>query len=173
MAEECRVKLPSRVPSRISVPSLFSHRDEFVTPFDRVFNDIFGDLFPSTASELGMDIISKGAYPKVNVLDSNESVVIEAEIPGLAKEQVSVEVDHNENVLTIWGEKRAEKENKREGVYLFRELKQSAFSRSFQLNENLDLENIAAKFENGMLELVIPKKVPKEVEKKVQKVEIK
>jgi HSP20 family protein len=153
-----------------SFPSLFSHKDQIVTSFDRVFNDIFGEIFPESSKELGMDLFSKGAYPKVNVIDEEKETIIEAEISGLSKDQVKVEIDGA--VLTIRGEKKVENKGGKDKTYLYRELKQSSFSRSFQFNENSDLENIKAKFENGLLTLTIPKKVPEPKEKNVKTITI-
>lgn len=141
-------------------PSLFSHRDEFVTSFDRLFNDIFTQVFPESTKELGIDLFSKGAYPKVNVIDEESKVTIEAEVPGLTKDQLVVDINNKENVLTIKGNKRVDNAGDKQGTYVYRELKQSSFARSFQLNDNLDTDNIKAKFENGMLTLTLPKKVP-------------
>lgn len=139
------------------VPSVF--RDEFLTSMDRVFDSVFEEMFPQTTKEcLGDDPFTRGAYPKVDVRDEDKQVVIEAEVPGLKKEQVSVEVRHD--VLTIKGERRDGKSEEKKGVYSHRELKRSSFSRSFVLKDNLDSDNINAKFENGILEIVIPKKIP-------------
>lgn len=153
-----------------SIPSLFSHRDEFVTSFDRVFNDLFEEMFPSSTKELGVGLFTKGAYPKVNVVDEDTQVVIEAEVPGLTKDQVSIEVQ--DGILTIRGGKQQTEQRDRPGKYIHRELKQSTFARSFQLNENLDVDKITAKFESGILVLQLPKKV---IEKKpeVKRIDIK
>jgi HSP20 family protein len=140
--------------------SLISHRDEFVTSFDRVFNQLFESVFPETSKELGVDLFSKGTYPKVNVIDAENEVIIEAEVPGMTKQNLVLDINHRDRILTIKGEKRKEEQNEKRGKFIYRELKQSSFQRSFQLNDNLDAEKIKAKFENGILELTIPKKVP-------------
>lgn len=146
-------------------------RDEFLTSMDRIFDSVFGEMFPQTTKEfLGVDPFSRGSYPKVDVRNEEKQVVIEAEIPGLKKEQVSVVVQ--DGVLTIKGDKRDEKTEDKKGVYLYRELKRSSFTRSFNLNDDLDAANIDAKFENGVLEVTIPKKLPLPPPS-VQKVEIK
>jgi HSP20 family protein len=152
------------------VPSLFSHRDEFVTSFDRLFNQIFEDVFPETTKELGVDLFSRGAYPKVNVADEDLQVVISAEVPGLTKDQVKVEVQND--VLTIRGEKRENVESTPKKKYIYKELKESSFSRSFQLYDNLDVDKIKAKFENGVLELTIPKKVSDTVKSQIKTVRV-
>lgn len=151
------------------VPSLFSHRDEFVTSFDRVFNQLFENVFPATTKELGVDLFSKGAYPKVNVLDEETQVLIQAEIPGLKKDQVKIDVQ--DGVLTIKGEKREIKDETKK-TYVYRELKQGSFVRSFTLHDNLDADKIDAKFENGVLEVVIPKKIPESKVSQIKTIEV-
>lgn len=140
------------------VPSLFNHRDEFLTSFDSFFGDIFEDMFPETTREFGIGLFSKGAYPKVDVLDSEDKMCLTAEIPGLTKSQVSIQVQ--DGVLTIKGEKQSDNKKEKPGTYIYQELKKSSFARSFQLNDNLDADKIDAKFENGVLEVVIPKRTP-------------
>lgn len=155
-----------------AVPSLFSHRDEFVTSFDRLFNQLFEEVFPQSTKELGVDLFSKGAYPKVNVLDEEKQYVLEAELPGISKDQVVVDINHVEKTVTIKGEKRTDEKKENKGTYLYRELKQSSFVRSFQFGDNSDLENVNGKFENGVLILTIPKKEPTLQETKVKRLKI-
>jgi HSP20 family protein len=159
---------------RYTSPSFLNlHRDEALSSLDRMFDHIFEDMFPSVSKEWGADLFSKGSYPKVNVLDQEDKVVIEAEIPGLTKEQVAVEVQ--DGFITIKGQKKTNtKDNSnKNNTYVYRELKRSEFSRSFQLNDNLDANKIDAKFENGMLEIIIPKKVVEPKIDEVKKIPIK
>lgn len=133
-----------------------THRDEFLTPFDSLFDDLLTEAFPSLSQNLGVGFFNKGSYPKVDVIDHKDNVTIEAEIPGLSKEDVSVELE--DNVLTISGNKQ---DTVNEGAtYIRRELKRSSFKRSFTLGENIDTSKIDAGFENGILTVLIPKKEP-------------
>ena len=145
-------------------------RDEWLTPFDRLFDDMLGSMFPTLAHDVGEDFFVKGSYPKVNVINNDTDVTIEAAIPGLDKEDVTVQV--TEGVLTIQGtsNQRADTENSQ---YVKREIKRSAFQRSFRLGENLDENNISGEYDNGILTLVIPKVVPTEEETIVKTVQIK
>ena len=122
------------------------------------------------AHDVGEDFFVKGSYPKVNVINNDTDVTIEAAIPGLDKEDVTVQV--TEGVLTIQGTRnqRADTENSQ---YVKREIKRSAFQRSFRLGENLDENNINGEYDNGILTLVIPKVVPTEEETIVKTVQIK
>ena len=136
------------------------NRDEFLTPFDRIFDELMLKTFPTFKEETGVSF-NQGAYPKVNVYEYDETVDIIAEIPGLSKEHVSVEVE--EDVLIISGDKHGFDSDG--GKCITRELKQSAFTRSFNLGEYLDGENVSAKFKDGMLSISIPKKEPEQPKK--------
>ena len=144
-------------------------RNEWLTPFDRLFDDMLGNMFPTVARDVGEHFFVKGAYPKVNVINNEDSVLIEAAIPGMQKEDVTVEV--SDGVLTIQGSsnQRSDVEN---GQYVKREIKRSAFQRSFRLGENLDETAIQGSCENGILCLTIPKVVPTTEERVVRKIEI-
>jgi len=147
------------------VPSLLN-RDEFLTPFSTLFDDFFNDSFDF----LGKDFFEKGTYPKVDVRDEDAQIVIEAEVPGLAKDQVSVELDNG--ILRIKGEKKDSDENKTK-TYVHKELKHSSFCRSFSIGDNIDSDKLVAKFENGLLEITLPKKVPDRKLVPVKQIEIK
>jgi HSP20 family protein len=101
----------------------------------------------------------KQSYPRVDVIDYNDRVEILAEIPGLAKDEVSVEVQ--ENVLTISGQKIKKIDDKEfAGKYIRRELKHSSFKRSFTLGDQIDKSTPQAKFENGLLRVTLSKVKP-------------
>jgi len=144
-------------------------RDEFLTPFDRLFDDFFKSSFPGLSKDFGEDFFSKGSYPKVNVIDNTDNIVIEAAVPGLNKENVLVEV--KENVLTIKAESNQDTavENSQ---FVKREIKRSAFQRSFNLGKNLDQEKIVGECENGILTLTIPKFIAAEEGKEIRKITI-
>ena len=131
-------------------------RDEFLAPFDRVFDEVFANHFPELTKELGVGFFEKQSYPRVDVVDYSDRVEILAEIPGLSKDEVSVEVQ--ENVLTISGQKVKKVDDKElTGKYIRRELKHSSFKRSFTLGEQIDKSEPQAKFENGLLTVTLSK----------------
>jgi len=102
-----------------------------------------------------------GYNPDVDIFETDMDLVIEAEVPGIAREDLKLNIE--DDILTLEGEKK--KENKDE-EYLYKESKEGRFSQSFSLPENADKDKIKAKFENGVLRIIIPKvKVlkPKEV----------
>ena len=136
------------------------NRDEFLTPFDKVFDELVSKTFPTFKEETGVSF-NKGAYPKVNIYEYDDQIGIIAEIPGLDKKNVSVDVE--ENVLIISGDKHGFDSNG--GKCITRELKQSAFTRSFNLGEYLDGSKVSAEFKDGMLSISIPKKEPEQPKK--------
>ena len=146
--------------TRILVNPKHLNRDEFLTPFDKIFDELMNKQFPSFQEEVGVSF-NKGAYPKVNVYEYDDKIGIVAEIPGLDKKNVSVEVE--EDVLIISGDKHGFDSDG--GKCITRELKQSAFTRSFNLGEYLDGSKVSAKFKDGMLSISIPKKEPEQPKK--------
>ena len=136
---------------------------EFMMPFDRLFDEFFNKAgIPGFQNKFGTDFFEKGSYPKVDILDEKDAIVIEAAVPGMSKDDIAVDV--HEGVLTISGDKRFTPDNEVKS-YIYRELKRSSFRRSWTLADHLDHTNISAKFENGMLFLRIPKLQPEEVSK--------
>ena len=152
---------------RIVVNPNHLNRDEFLTPFDKIFDELMSKQFPTFQDEVGVSF-NKGAYPKVNVYEYDDKVGIVAEIPGLDKKNVSVDVE--DQVLTISGDKHPDGFDTRGGKCITRELKQSSFKRSFNLGEYLDGKNVSANFKDGMLSIAIPKKEPEKPKKTFVKI---
>ena len=135
----------------------FIDRDEFITPFDRLFDQIIDKHYPEVTDQIGVKPYQGSAYPKVNVYEYDDKVGIVAEIPGLTKKQLNVEGE--DNVLTISGDKHGVWEEDGAKV-IRRELKASSFMRSFQLGELLDGDSVDANFKDGILSIEIPKIEP-------------
>ena len=135
----------------------FLDRDEFLTPFDKIFDAMFEEQFPEVVEKVGVTPYQGSAYPKVNVYEYDDKVGIVAEIPGLSKKQIKVEVE--DGVLTISGDKHSVWDDTKAKI-LRRELKQSSFKRSFTLGELLDGDEVSANFKDGVLSIEIPKRVP-------------
>jgi HSP20 family protein len=130
-------------------------REAFSSLFDvdRIFDEIFG---PEFAKSFGVEFFDKQAYPRIDVVDIGDSVSIEAEIPGLTKHDVSVDVENY--VLTIKGNKQLKSEADDEKTYIRREIKRSSFSRSLTLDEGYDVDKISADFDHGILKVNVPKR---------------
>lgn len=135
-------------------------RKEFLTPFDSLFDNVISKAFPDFSQQFGVEFFGNNSYPKVDAIDHDDKVTIEAEIPGLKKEEVAVELERN-RVLTISGQKQdtAEDASTR---YIRKELKRSSFKRSFRLGENLKVSAVKADFNNGVLNITIPKRKKEE-----------
>ena len=142
-------------------------RDSFLTPFDKMFDEIVGKSFPEINQQVGVNPFQGTAYPKVNVYEYEDKVGIVAEIPGLDKKQLNIEVE--EGVLTISGDKHGI--HKEDGAkVLRRELKASSFKRQFELGELLDGDSISANFKDGVLSISVPKIEPEKPKKHTVKI---
>ena len=142
-------------------------RDSFLTPFDKMFDTMVETQFPDVVKQVGVKPYQGSAYPKVNVYEYDDKVGIVAEIPGLDKKQLDVEVE--EGILTISGDKHGVWEEEGAKV-LRRELKASSFKRSFELGELLDGNNIKADFKDGILSVSVPKTEPQKPKKHTVKI---
>ena len=142
-------------------------RDSFLTPFDKMFDQMIESQFPDVVKSVGVKPYAGSAYPKVNVYEYDDKIGIVAEIPGLSKKQVNIEVE--DNVLTITGDKHKSEDGDGAKV-IRRELKHSSFKRSFQLGDQLDGDSVKAKFEDGILSINIPKTEPALPKKKFVKI---
>ena len=145
----------------------FFDRDSFLTPFDKMFDQMIETHFPNVVQQVGVKPYQGTAYPKVNVYEYEDKIGIIAEIPGLKKKQLNIEVE--DGVLTISGDKHGIEEQDGATV-LRRELKASSFKRSFELGEQLNSDSINANFNDGILSISIDKKEPEIPKKKFVKI---
>ncbi len=123
-------------------------RDVF-TLQDRM-NRFFSDaLFRNTAEGTTADWL-----PVVDIYEQGDSLVVQAELPGLRKDDVSVQVENS--VLTLQGERRQEKSVKSEQYHRL-ERSFGRFTRSFSLPSGIDTKNIRAEFRDGILKVTLPK----------------
>lgn len=93
--------------------------------------------------------------PRVNVAETDEEFRVEVAAPGMKREDFHVELDND--ILRIWSEVQDSNEEKKEN-YTRREFSYESFTRSFHLPNSVETEKIKAKYEDGLLRLVIPKK---------------
>ena len=145
----------------------FFDRDSFLTPFDKMFDQMIETHFPNVVQQVGVKPYQGTAYPKVNVYEYQDRIGIIAEIPGLKKKQLDIDVE--DGVLTISGDKHGIEEQEGATV-LRRELKSSSFKRSFQLGELLDESRVDANFNDGILSISIPKVEPEKPQKTYVKI---
>lgn len=148
-------------------------RDEFLAPFDRFFDEFFKINVPEFTQEFGSDFFANGSYPKVDIINYADKVVVEAEVPGLTKNDIHVEVIND--LLVISGVKqKTDNVEKNGGKIVHKELKHSSFRRSFTLTNNINKDEIDAKFENGVLTITLLKLKPiNDTSTQTKKIEIK
>ena len=106
--------------------------------------------------------------PKIDVVDTENSIDISAELPGMKSEDV--DVSFSEGLLTIKGEKKEEKEEKKKGYYVS-ERTYGSIQRSIHLPREVNTDKIEANFKDGVLKISVPK--TEEAKAKVKKIEIK
>ncbi|NOQ85825.1 MAG: Hsp20 family protein [Deltaproteobacteria bacterium] len=124
---------------------------ELSTPQERV-NRLFEETSPSTRKEEDPNL---GAfYPAVDINEGDKAITLKADLPGIKKEDVHIDV--NDGVITLRGERKFEKEDKRENYHRI-ERSYGSFHRSFTLPSTVDAEKIKAKYKDGILEVTLPK----------------
>ena len=120
---------------------------------------LFDDLFNRDLFNWGNQNFSdtNTTVPAVNIKETAENYEVEVAAPGMTKKDFKVELDGNS--LTISSEKSTEKEEKEDERYSRKEFSYQSFQRTFTLQkEVMDIDKIQAKYENGLLHLLIPKK---------------
>ena len=128
-----------------------------MVPFER-HEDNFFDVFDNFERKFfGNSSANLPAF-RTDVKDADDKFVLEAELPGFDKEDISLDV--KDGILTISAQHKEEKEDKDEkGQYIRRERRYGSFSRSFDIT-GIDEGSITAAYNNGILELNLPKAVP-------------
>jgi len=130
----------------------------------RRMNDVFDDV------QRGGIRFEVGDFsPRVDIADDEKALTINAELPGIAKDDVKITVN-GDNVLTIRGEKKRE-ETQEEKNYMRVERSYGSFTRSFALPDTVDSQNISASFTDGVLTISLAKREPakpKELEVTIQ-----
>ncbi len=136
--------------------------DEFFTGFERRAPSLFRSYEPGWL--LGG---RRGEMtPAVDVAEDDKAVTLTAELPGMKEEDVEVVL--RDDMLTVKGEKKSEREEKKENYHLT-ERRYGAFERTFRLPEAADADKIKAAIDDGVLTVTIPKKAEaRKAEKKIK-----
>jgi len=113
--------------------------------------------------------VQDGAWsPKVNIVENEKGYTISAELPGVSKDDI--DIDLKDNTLSIKGEKKVESKDEKEN-YIRVESSYGKFERSFNVSDDIDRNSVNASFKDGVLTLVLNKK--EESKPKQIKVEVK
>ena len=133
-----------------------------------ILDDFFGNEWVDKTSSTA---------PAVNVIETDKEYKVEIAAPGLTRDDFKIDINED-NELTVSMEKKVEKneESEKEGkkhTYLRREFSYSSFGQRMILPDNVNVDNIDAKMENGVLTIDIPKKTEEEKRKNMRQIDIK
>jgi len=160
-----------------SAASPFALMRQFAREMDNFFEDFGLDtgLHLPRFLRRGRRLFRRGAElatldwsPRVDVVERDGQLVIRADLPGLSKDDIKVEV--SDDAITIEGERKQEKKEEREGYY-YNECSYGSFYRAIPLPEGTDASKAAAEFCNGVLEVTVP--APSRAEPKAKRLEVK
>ena len=143
------------------------NNEKNLTPVEQLFNDFLNfrgfDLEPFGALDKAVAFA-----PKLDVVETDKEVKVTAELPGL--DQKDVEISIEDDLLTIRGEKKLEREEKNKNYYHY-ERSSGSFHRAIRLPAEVDDKSAAAEFKKGVLRITIPKKPESQTQKR--RIEIK
>ncbi|RLB09077.1 MAG: Hsp20/alpha crystallin family protein [Deltaproteobacteria bacterium] len=127
------------------VPRLKDDIDELFDKFIRNFSSSLPEIFGGEGE----------IWPSVDVLEDKKNIIVKAEIPGMSPSDFDISI--SDNILTIKGEKKQEKEEKDKNFYMM-ERQYGTFTRSITLPVEVNEEKVDASYKDGVLKIVIPKK---------------
>lgn len=136
-------------PSTQFLPKLAGTAGNVFAPIQREFDRLFDQLGNGWATLSEVELV-----PKMDIRDNKDSLEITVELPGIDRKDVTISVE--DDVLTVSGEKKSEKETKEEG-YRLNERSYGAFSRSVTLPRSIDAAKLKATMKHGVLKLTAPK----------------
>ncbi|KAI0721431.1 HSP20-like chaperone [Fomitopsis betulina] len=152
----------------MALSTFFNEPFYSLADFDRLFDDAFSARTGGQRNnrQLQQDSTQCSLRPRMDLHEDNQQNVVTAtfELPGLNKENVSIDV-HN-NVLVVTGESKVE-EKRDENGYAIRERRFGKFSRSIPLPQGIKEDAIRASMENGVLTVTFPKTAPEMAPKKI------
>jgi HSP20 family protein len=140
----------------VATATPFGFMRRFATDMERLFEEFEGFRFPSLFGReffpFTREFEHVGWVPEIEVLHDNGQFIVRADLPGLKKDDVKVEL--TDNVLTLSGERKKEKEEKREGYYRS-ERSYGSFYRQIPLPEGAKTDTAVAEFTDGVLEVTM------------------
>ncbi len=123
--------------------------DSLQGEMNRVFDQFFGG-----GGRSGNGVSSRRWVPAMDLVESEDHLVLRADLPGMSEEDINIEL--KDNVLTVSGERRADERHEGEGFYRV-ERAFGSFARALSLPEGINADQIEANFDRGVLEVRIPK----------------
>ena len=132
------------------------------------------DFMPTLFNELMDWNDTTYSTPRMNIMETKDNYKLELCIPGLTKEDVKLSIDAEGNLVVemVKESKNEKKENKEEMRYLRHEFSVEHFRQTVMLPEDIHKEQISAKVENGILDIVIPKVTVEEKKQAMQTIEV-
>jgi len=132
--------------------------------FPTLFNDLFENF------NYGMPVAANS--PQMNIIENQDEFKIEMSVPGLTKEDLTLNIDSDNDLVIEMVKKNNTEENNRKQQYLRREFTTAHFKEMLTLPDIVKTEEISAKVENGVLEVMLPKIKPEEKKKLTKTIEI-
>jgi len=137
---------------------------------NEMFNDLFRGMIPSSMISSPMmarvegppSLMSEMGFPMIDMYEKGDNLIVEAAVPGMKKEDVTVHVTPNS--ITISGESKSEEE-KEEGEVYRKEISFGSFSRTMSLPTEIKQDKIKANFKDGILKITLPMKEPSKTKK--------
>jgi HSP20 family protein len=136
-----------------------------INSLQQEMNRLFSTFFDTPAGSGAGNGGARRWIPAMDLVETDEHFVLRADLPGLSEDDVQIELE--DNVLTVSGERKTEHEERKEGYYRV-ERATGAFRRSLTLPEGIDADAISATFDKGVLEV----RIPKPEQRKPRKVQI-
>ena len=130
------------------------------------------DFMPTLFNELMNIGNSNYTNPQMNVIESKDNYKVQLLVPGLKKEDLKISIDTEGNLVVEMSKENKVEEKRDECRYLRREFSVEQFRQTLMLPEDIHREQITAKVENGILDIVIPRVTKEEKQKLVQNIEV-
>ncbi|MGQ4915512.1 MAG: Hsp20/alpha crystallin family protein [Candidatus Asgardarchaeia archaeon] len=126
---------------------------------NNLFNKTFSELIPSIEAEFGLK------EPLMDMMEDENDIIVTMEIPGVSKDDIKIQV--YDNTLEVKAETKTKEEYKDKNVIRM-ERQHTGFYRKITLPEEVDFENAKASYENGILKIILPKKVKAKAAKEIK-----
>ena len=122
--------------------------------FDHFFDDFLSRRWPRVL-DFNVSTLSESSFPRVDIIDHDNSIEVQAALPGVKKEDVEVSIKNQ--TITIRASSKEEKKEETKDKYFRREISRGEFQRILALPDNVDDEKATATFKEGILTVSIPK----------------